>query len=1072
MNEFSIAQDYDAAHVWASNSTFQSMPDWMNDAPMSSEELLYNEWKSQNDITIHDIGLVPSSPISVTAIRNDIDPLSFFDTSNASFVRIKPNGKAPIEADWQHKPHNANKGRDWLAAGYSIGALCGEHSDGLIMIDLDCQADQIMAHFPVLARLPFIYRENAQSIKLLIRSSEPLDNQSFETIWINPAKDKPFHFHLLSDGKQGVIPPSIHESGTPYRLDTNGYELIPIWLASDIMAAWNALKAACGVQKTPKPVKDARPRPVLARSVASQTVQHGDGFDWTGFTRDVEAAFDLESYAVQHFGEARREKDGSVRILGNGGLIIAPCGTKWVNHSSQEGGGPFQLVSLRINGDTNTRNDWLDILKEAAVWAGVGWPDFEVAKQDQGPKKEKGADGLTYEYHDFVGWQVVDFLDGSEGNAFIIDPDTGHGKTTAIEEVSKSAILAMPMTSQCKQREAKGASFAVYEGISTHDVPPDWRNIATTYNSLPRVMASHGFVCEVLALDEIHHFLTDAYRQGAIRDAYRTIKGFDGLKILMSATPMADVLTQTIFPEFKHVVCRDVGMLRPKRNIPIIATDGGIVDYALQIARDEIVNGIYFPNNGVIICHVNDKTNILASIDHINKIVRNVGRAYGFTADTKEEDHHEMMIIDGKLPDDCRFLFTTSLINDSFSFGPRANVVLVSRQSSLMPHEFVQLTARWRDELDMALPHALIIFKREPDKKPMNLDHDGPLLNNAIIEEYHKRLEGVEIQLELAIAQREAQEEAKKRLASNSKALDDLQRTIEKTNAAYTHLTFKMDSIEIDYIGLLQSCVEANRHMSTGQLIREIEEYGGFHFVTKNCNASDETNTIKEALIALKADERASKKEQFANVIEVARDEGIQLLKDILDSLKQYPDLYPDGTIEAARSVMSLWRLIEKDGGDFDRLLDVVIERKITSKSRANKLAQKIRTAKIVGGVELLADLAGGDHASAKASLALAKLLSMGTVLTSEKVKQIRGIMEGIDGADMIGRWECYDKTLKSIKNHFETKRIKIKNKDEKWVNAWEVKGLFDLLSIRKNEEIKRNNAKPIKEEQSELFSL
>lgn len=686
----------------------------------------------------------------------------------------------------------------------------------------------------------------------------------------------------------------------------------------------------------------------------------------------------------------------------------------------------------------------------------------------QGPKKEKQAGKtVTYEYQDFVGHEVVDHL-LAQGDSFIMKADTGHGKTTAIEASKQCAILAMPMQAQVMQRQAKGASFAVYEGVSTKDVPLDWRNIATTYNSLPRVMAA----CfpDLLAIDEIHHFLTDSYRQSAIRDAYRAIRAFDGPKILMSATPLANILTSTIFPDFQTAICKDVGTKRVTRQIPIVALDGGVVDHALSIARSGIVNGVTFPANGVIICHVNDKTAIEAAINHINNTIGNVGTAYGFTADTKEESHHEMMINDGALPADCRFLFTTSLINDAFSFGPRANVVLVSRQSSLLPHEVVQLCARWRNGLDMALPMALFIFKREPDKKPMDLSHNGPIFAQAVKDEYKRLFEIAQTDLKRATMQREMTNGWLDDCTSKAD-LERVNRQIEKINATFTDLIFRKDEIEIDHIAILQKATEANRHMGTGQLIREIEEYGGFYFVARDASANDEEERVREAKILLKQEEKATKSEQFANVLEVARTQGIDLIKRLLDGLKEYPDSLPDGTIEGCRAVASLWRLIEKRDGNFDRLLDTMAERKITSKNKADKLAKRVRMSLVMASGEQLGQLASVDHASAKALQALGQLLPSGARLTDEKIKEVSQAMGKIEGSRMIGRWDNKAKTVKSIKALFECKRTKgEKKKDGKRSDIWRVDGLFDLSSVRKEAVSETAKTEKVRQQQGSMF--
>lgn len=683
----------------------------------------------------------------------------------------------------------------------------------------------------------------------------------------------------------------------------------------------------------------------------------------------------------------------------------------------------------------------------------------------QEPKKENPkATPVIIEYRDFLTPQIIDDVADKYPKS-IIKAETGHGKTTATEGATGRAVLSMPMKDQCKQRQAKGDAFAVYEGVSVHDVPLDWQNIATTYNSLPRVLAVHK--PDLLMIDEIPHWLTDAYRQRAIRDAYRAVRAFYGPIALMSATPLAEILTNTIFSDFQTIECRDVGTARPKRQIPIIAMDGGAIDHALDIARSGVVNGVTFPANGVVIVHMNDKTEIEAAIDYTNKL--NIGTAYGFTADTKEKSHHKMMIKDGVLPDDCRFLYTTSLINDGFSFGPRANVVIVSRKSTLLPHECVQACARWRDGLDMALPHALIIFKREADEKPMNLTHNGLIFSQAVIREYKRLLEIAQNDLECAIGQREILNKRLNACADGGETAH-VQKLIEKINAAYTSLTFKKDEIEIDHIAILQAATEANRHMATGQLIREIEEYDGFYFAGLGASKQEATEVVKEAKILLKTEERNDKSKQFANVLKVARNEGFGVVSGWLDYLKEWPDALPDGTVEALKVIATLWRPIEKRDGDFDKVLDTIEGLEITSKNKANKLAKRIRTSLIMANGAQLGQLANDEHASAKALQVLARLLPNGAALTDKKIEEISQAMGQIDGAEMVGRWGSKAKIIKSVKALFECRRQQKRNDDGKRVNFWRVDGVFDLSSICKSEASETPESEKVRHQQTTMF--
>ena len=47
--------------------------------------------------------------------------IDFLSSSGVTFVKIRPNEKAPIENDWQNKPLCADVARQIVASGWSIG---------------------------------------------------------------------------------------------------------------------------------------------------------------------------------------------------------------------------------------------------------------------------------------------------------------------------------------------------------------------------------------------------------------------------------------------------------------------------------------------------------------------------------------------------------------------------------------------------------------------------------------------------------------------------------------------------------------------------------------------------------------------------------------------------------------------------------------------------------------------------------------------------------------------------------------------------------------------------------------
>lgn len=149
--------------------------------------------------------------------EKDFTPLEWFSQHGARFVRVaawnaKVNspGKQPIESGWQNKPLTLKEIMPHVKNGGNIGMICGEHSGGLCLLDLDDHLQDFLEYFPGFIGAPIITRKDAPDrgkIILKLEGTLPKNHKWHDA-----------HLEFLATANQGVIPPSIHPSGRRYEL--------------------------------------------------------------------------------------------------------------------------------------------------------------------------------------------------------------------------------------------------------------------------------------------------------------------------------------------------------------------------------------------------------------------------------------------------------------------------------------------------------------------------------------------------------------------------------------------------------------------------------------------------------------------------------------------------------------------------------------------------------------------------------------------------------------------------------------------------------------------------------------
>jgi hypothetical protein len=274
-------------------------------------------------------------------------------------------GKRPFEAGWQNKPYTANEVLPHIQAGGNVGMLCGEHSGGLGLLDVDEDFPGFLDMFPHLANCPRIERDGADRAKLLSKFQGAIPHNKK---WKHAPTDKHPFMELLSTGNQGVVPPSIHpETGKPYKLVNPDYPILEVTVESlsDICAVWGGAGLEDDEPQAPVVMPEYKPDPTNGDGLREQVIKY-----WTPLK--VFEHFDM----AQH-GTRWEQKATMLRVFGNGGLFCHEDERSWCL-AGQEGfgGGIFEAWMYSKTGNCKVPKDhgFYELLCEMAHAAGIEIP--------------------------------------------------------------------------------------------------------------------------------------------------------------------------------------------------------------------------------------------------------------------------------------------------------------------------------------------------------------------------------------------------------------------------------------------------------------------------------------------------------------------------------------------------------------------------------------------------------------------------------------------------------------------------------------------------------------------------
>lgn len=260
----------------------------------------------------------------------------WYHNEGACVIPIEPGEKKPA-IDWEKYHTEKSTLREikdwWSKAPYNIGIVHGEVSGGLVSIDIDHDNgifDSLACKFPqlVAGRIEQSGSQEGYHIPLLLGELPDFgldarqQRQKGNKTWRTPLGA----VNIRAQFCQTVVPPSIHPSGNSYKFIRKGQvtrvrnlDNLISWL-TDLLP-----KSAKQVERKARKTGSTPP--------AGDTLIKTALSSWT--TPDIFAHFGVT-------GDIRREANGDIRILGNGGLLINPDTSDWYLFEADEGGGQIE----------------------------------------------------------------------------------------------------------------------------------------------------------------------------------------------------------------------------------------------------------------------------------------------------------------------------------------------------------------------------------------------------------------------------------------------------------------------------------------------------------------------------------------------------------------------------------------------------------------------------------------------------------------------------------------------------------------------------------------------------------
>lgn len=275
-------------------------------------------------------GLMPNSTNPKTKKPyTNYDIPAWLETLGGRFCKVtawndpgNSPGKKARGLGWQNNPLDWAQVEPHVKAGGNVGLICGQHSDGLILLDIDDNLPGFISSFPQFETCPRIERGHAGKGKFILRlTAEYTGPKKFK----NPQNKHPF-LEVLATGNQGVIPPSRHPEGGQY-VCINAGEMVPTMTPetlTSIAAGWADLQA------TPPDEWPAAPDRSIHDNGSGPDLREAVRAYWTP----------LKVFEYKGLAANGTKKEGEfTRVLGNGGLFANNNGVGWALASAGKGAG-------------------------------------------------------------------------------------------------------------------------------------------------------------------------------------------------------------------------------------------------------------------------------------------------------------------------------------------------------------------------------------------------------------------------------------------------------------------------------------------------------------------------------------------------------------------------------------------------------------------------------------------------------------------------------------------------------------------------------------------------------------
>lgn len=251
----------------------------------------------------------------------------------------------------------------WWGNGhnYNIGIVHGEVSGNFVTLDIDHDSGLVDEMFNA---HPYLFAGRIEQSGSGEGYHIPLKLDQLPDFGIDQKQDRPRGnrtwktktgvCNIRARFCQTVCAPSIHPSGNPYRFLQEG----PITQVANLdrLIEWLDRLAPPKITTAPAINKPTRP------------VQSDDLLGEVKAVWDCLSVFDQFTIA----GQQRKEPNGEIRLLGNGGLLVTEDLQRWYSFADEMGGGVFEAWGYcRFGNSYDKTRHFRQVLLEMAQAAGI-----------------------------------------------------------------------------------------------------------------------------------------------------------------------------------------------------------------------------------------------------------------------------------------------------------------------------------------------------------------------------------------------------------------------------------------------------------------------------------------------------------------------------------------------------------------------------------------------------------------------------------------------------------------------------------------------------------------------------